>query len=76
MLVWREAAEAACALEDVHRHGARGREWLGVFRQVVVEGDYLSEDYAFCHRVRQAGGQVYLHRAVRPGHVGRFVYKV
>jgi hypothetical protein len=76
MLVWREAAAAACALEDVQRHGGQGREWLGVFRQVVVRGDYLSEDYAFCHRVRQAGGQVYLHRAVRPGHVGRFVYTV
>lgn len=76
MLVWRDALVEACAFGDVEWYGARCARWPGVCRQMVVDGDYLSEDYAFCERVRRVGGRVYLHRGVRLGHVGRFVYRV
>ncbi len=35
---------------------------------------YLSEDYSFCHRAREAGVGVWLDCAVRLGHVGRYTY--
>jgi hypothetical protein len=32
----------------------------------------LSEDYGFCHRWRQLGGQVWADPTIRLGHVGSF----
>lgn len=37
-------------------------------------GRYLSEDYAFCQRIRQAGGHVWLCPWMRLSHVGTHVY--
>lgn len=34
----------------------------------------LSEDYGFCHRWRQMGGQVWVDPTIRLGHVGAFNY--
>ena len=33
-------------------------------------GEYLSEDYAFCHRLRAAGGEVWLDTRARLAHIG------
>lgn len=33
-------------------------------------GTYLSEDYAFCHRWRAIGGEIWLHTEIRLTHVG------
>lgn len=35
---------------------------------------YLSEDYAFCERARQAGHTVIVESSIRLGHVGRYTY--
>ncbi len=36
---------------------------------------YLSEDYAFCHRVRAAGGHVWLCPWIKLAHVGSHTYR-
>lgn len=45
---------------------------------VVPDGEgghrYLSEDYSFCHRAREAGHKVHADTSVRLGHVGRYTY--
>lgn len=35
---------------------------------------YLGEDYAFCHRARQAGHKVVMDTTLRLGHVGKYHY--
>jgi hypothetical protein len=42
---------------------------------IQPDGDYLSEDYAFCANLRFAGVPIYLHRGVKLGHVGSNVYR-
>ena len=39
-------------------------------------GEHLSEDYAFCHRWRQCGGEVWANVEHAVGHVGPFTYAV
>lgn len=40
-----------------------------------VEGNfYLSEDWAFCHRAKEAGFKVWLDPSIRLGHVGSYMY--
>jgi hypothetical protein len=39
-------------------------------------GRYLSEDYAFCHRWRSLGGEVWLDTQSRIRHEGSFVFEV
>lgn len=36
---------------------------------------YLSEDYAFCHRWRATGGEVWLDAEARIGHEGSYLYE-
>ncbi len=35
---------------------------------------YLSEDFAFSHRARQAGYKIYADSTIRLGHIGRYTY--
>ena len=35
---------------------------------------YLSEDFAFCHRVREHGFDVWLDPSIRLGHIGQYEY--
>ena len=54
------------------------------FMTTVVETDdstpgapkhwYLSEDFAFSHRARQAGYKIYADSTIRLGHIGRYTY--
>ena len=37
-------------------------------------GEYLSEDYAFCHRWRAVGGRIWLDTKSRLTHIGSFEY--
>jgi hypothetical protein len=76
MLIWREALALAMDQPDVDVICNDKRPWATVFQQVVMGGDYLSEDYAFCERVRRGGGKVWLHRGVRPGHRGEMIFTV
>lgn len=36
---------------------------------------YLGEDYAFCERVREAGGRIVCDTHFRAGHIGRYTYR-
>jgi hypothetical protein len=38
------------------------------------EGRYLSEDYTFCRRAREAGIETYVARDVRVSHIGKYTY--
>jgi len=50
------------------------------YMPAIVDGlngpNYLSEDFAFCERVRQAGFTVYLNPAVRLLHVGNHAFRI
>ena len=37
---------------------------------------YLSEDYAFCHRAREAGFRIWLDPSIRLGHVGSYEFRL
>lgn len=39
------------------------------------DGHYLTEDYAFCHDLWEAGIPVYLHRGIKLGHVGDHTFR-
>lgn len=52
-----------------------------IFDPFVVENDdgeliYLSEDWAFCERARQAGFEVYVNPAIRLVHLGQAEYRL
>lgn len=47
-----------------------GRQEFAVFNSMVVNKRYLSEDYAFCHRWRQIGGDVLVCPDISLKHVG------
>ncbi|PZQ57372.1 MAG: hypothetical protein DI570_19750 [Phenylobacterium zucineum] len=38
-------------------------------------GEYLSEDYTFCHRWRAIGGEIWLDLQSRLAHVGAFEFE-
>ena len=37
---------------------------------------YLSEDFAFCHRAREMGFEIWLDPAIRLGHMGAYAYRL
>jgi hypothetical protein len=45
------------------------------FRVFVVQGTYLSEDYGFCHMLREAGGKVHADLTIPLTHVGTNHYQ-
>lgn len=48
---------------------------IGLFCCMIHEKEYLSEDYAFCHRVNEAGGEVWMNCKHNLTHVGRFNFE-
>lgn len=65
--------------EIEHREGNPGtpgtRKCWAFFDCGVVDGVYLSEDYWFCRKWREMGGEILLDPTIRLGHVGAFVYE-
>ena len=56
-------------------HGLKG-PLLGFFDATPVEGEYTTEDYAFCRRWRTlCGGEVLALVSEEIGHIGEFVYR-
>jgi len=53
------------------------RERYALFDTMIhpQTGEYLSEDYAFCHRWRAIGGRIWLDTQIRLTHVGSFEYQ-
>ncbi len=52
------------------------RERHALFDTLILPetGEYLSEDYAFCHRWRAIGGRIWLDTRSRLTHIGSFEY--
>ena len=48
---------------------------IRAFNPVVIDGTRLSEDFSFCHRWRQCGGQVWANIAHEITHVGLHHFK-
>lgn len=55
-------------------HNEQGRRWA-IFDTMIADGRYLSEDYAFCRRWQQIGGEVWVD-VTSPilGHQGSYTY--
>lgn len=62
----------ATHLEGVGVHDGRLHDFFG--NVPAEDGDYLSEDYSFCHRAIAAGFEIWGLADVAVSHVGRFEY--
>lgn len=51
-----------------------GEAWMFFQESIEDDGTPLSEDYFFCKRYREIGGEVWMHPDVRLKHVGSKVY--
>jgi len=48
--------------------------YCGLFCCMIKDRQYLSEDYSFCHRVNEAGGEVWINVKHNLNHVGKYVF--
>lgn len=46
----------------------------GLFCCMIKDKQYLSEDYSFCHRVNEAGGEVWINVKHNLNHVGKYIF--
>jgi len=46
----------------------------GLFCTMIKDKEYLSEDYAFCHRVNEIGGEVWLNIRNNLNHIGKYSF--
>jgi hypothetical protein len=53
----------------------RGRTIHMLWEPMLVEGEPLGEDFAFCERWHQIGGKVMIDPDINFGHFGTFVYE-
>lgn len=75
-VVTREACmRVAAAHPELEFIGEDGRVEYGVFNPIIANRRYKSEDYAFCHRWRGAGGKIYVDPMISLKHVGSFVWE-
>lgn len=70
MLVEREVIEALSADPALKYEDPINGAGAHIFAETIVDGALLSEDYAFCHRAREAGFSVWVDPAVVVGHRG------
>jgi hypothetical protein len=54
--------------------GAKTEAFYAFFDTMIHEGHFLPEDYSFCWRWRDIGGEIWGDVASRFDHVGKFVY--
>jgi hypothetical protein len=79
MMIKRQSLEAMAARypdlkyrEDFTGPGLE--ECYGFFNTMIYEGHFLPEDYSFCKRWRDIGGEVWGDMVSRFDHIGKFVY--
>jgi hypothetical protein len=70
MLIEREVIEALSADLSLRYVDPIAGEGSHIFAEVIVDQALLSEDYAFCHRARQAGFSIWVDGSVIVGHKG------
>lgn len=44
------------------------------FLPLLVDGQYLGEDFSFCHRLRDAGIKLYCDTRIQLSHIGKYSY--
>jgi hypothetical protein len=76
--VLERMAEAYPALRYGGDHavsGAQADMRCAFFDTMIVDGESLPEDYSFCRRWRDIGGEIWIDLASRFSHVGSYVYR-
>ena len=68
------AERMASAYEDLRFTAADGREEHAVFMPLVHNKRWMSEDFAFCHRWKAIGGEIYVCPDISLQHVGANVW--
>jgi len=79
MLIKRDIIEKLC---DIHKEleiisddmTQQDKTHIGLFHCIIVNKQYLSEDYSFCHRVNNAGGEVWINISNNINHVGKHIF--
>ena len=79
MLIKRDIIEKLCnihkELEYKSDEMTKDDEMLiGLFHCIIVNKQYLSEDYSFCHRVNKAGGEVWINVSNNINHIGKHIF--
>jgi hypothetical protein len=59
------------AYPDLAFDAAEGRQEHALFNPIVVNRRYLGEDYAWCHRWRAIGGDIWVDPTINLDHVGK-----
>ena len=84
LMLSRKAVDAL--VDDARQHGnvylsnigmpegSATTEHFDVFQVGVVDGEYLSEDYWVCHRLRQLGFDIHVDLTVRVRHHGMYSF--
>jgi hypothetical protein len=63
-------------LERLSAHLRSTNEWVHYFDAGIYHGEYLSEDYAFCHLVKnRLKLPIWVHHGVNVGHEGVAVFR-
>jgi hypothetical protein len=44
------------------------------FYPILIDGEYLGEDFAFCHRLKQVGIKLYSDTRIKLSHIGKYSY--
>lgn len=76
MCIKREVIEKMIEeYKDSEHINVEGKKVYNLFDTMIYNKEYLSEDYAFCHKWREMGGIVYLHPDVAIDHFGAYNFK-
>ena len=66
--------------ELVYSENLSGQPLWALYQPMVFNNgefmEYLSEDWAFCERARQAGHSIYLHGGVQGQHWGKYLFSL
>jgi hypothetical protein len=76
--VLERMAESYAALRYGGDHavsGAKAKLRHAFFDTMIADGESLPEDYSFCRRWRDIGGEIWIDLASRFSHVGSYVYR-
>jgi len=71
----KEAFPDNAYVSDASRDIGSNKQMHAFFRTGIVEGRYLSEDYYFCHKWREIGGDVWLFPWALTTHYGTYGFQ-
>jgi hypothetical protein len=85
MLIARAVLTRLAAAHPELRYGGDHSVWSGaaaavpsryaIFDTMIADDQYLPEDYSFCRRWRDIGGEIWIDLQSRFSHVGSYVYR-